>query len=335
MRRSPSPLVEDVESTSYATTKVGAPRSRGSNDDDDQHHQQSVGLGGTHGQSGQRRRRQQRRQEEEYEQPQQRVIRSRNGTNSTSSRRETTTTKKNIGGSPTATSASSTSSSTAASRWIMVLICLFVLSDILYLYRLSTNALLVHYPVGLKAKQQSMSSSNLEQHQEILQAQKPPPPNNNNLEDTTATELNKNVNHDNQIHDDDDYDEKSTNAWNNNSTTNTNSNNDKERIYEILHQAGINVQNNDLNQETIDSLPTWKMITELFGPGPRIVGLERCEEFRSNTDPTIRFFGIAGTFNSGTNLLSELMIQNCQITERMLVYGNKSKGIRWQGKYVT
>ena len=38
-----------------------------------------------------------------------------------------------------------------------------------------------------------------------------------------------------------------------------------------------------------------------------------------------------GTFNTGTNLLAELMIQNCQITERMIANGAQSKGIRWQG----
>jgi hypothetical protein len=35
-----------------------------------------------------------------------------------------------------------------------------------------------------------------------------------------------------------------------------------------------------------------------------------------------------------TNLLSELMIQNCQISERMKVYGVKSKGMRWQGRHI-
>ena len=325
-RSSPLPVVEDVESTSYAfsTTKlhvVGAPRSRssrgrGSDNDDD--HEQRVGVGGsgsgTHdGLSGQRRRRQQ--QQQEYEQPQ-RVNRS--SRNNNTSRRKMTTKKNTSSGAINAITANSTTSSNVASRWIMVLICLFVLADIIYLYKISTNALLLH-PVGagLKTKQSmrmsSTTSSHLEQQQQQQEILQPP----------------LLLNHDNQIHDDDGDDdvEKSKN----NNTTKNRNDDGKERIYEILHQAGINVQT-DLNQETIDSLPTWDMITKLFGTGPRIMGLERCDEFRTNTDPTIRFFGIAGTFNSGTNLLSELMIQNCQITERMVVYGNKSKGIRWQGK---
>jgi len=103
---------------------------------------------------------------------------------------------------------------------------------------------------------------------------------------------------------------------------------DKGPIFEILKQAGI--YKKDLDQATIDALPTWTTIQLLFGKAPRIYGLDTCERFRNSTDPTIRFFGIAGTFNTGTNLLSELMIQNCQITERMNAYGHQSKGMRWQ-----
>jgi hypothetical protein len=109
----------------------------------------------------------------------------------------------------------------------------------------------------------------------------------------------------------------------------SNDHNDKGPIFEILKQAGVDALK-DLDQETIDALPTWSQVVRLFGDKARISGLERCQEFRETTDPTIRFFGIAGTFNTGTNLLSQLMINNCQITERMLVYGNQSKGMRWQ-----
>jgi hypothetical protein len=108
---------------------------------------------------------------------------------------------------------------------------------------------------------------------------------------------------------------------------------DKEPILTILRQAGINTTM--LDYDTYQSLPPWSQIQRLFGTEPRIYGLgdndqENCAAFRNSTDPTIRFFGIAGAFNSGTNLLASLMIQNCQITERMLVYGEKSKGVRWQ-----
>lgn len=103
---------------------------------------------------------------------------------------------------------------------------------------------------------------------------------------------------------------------------------DKGPILKILSQAGIEVT--DLDVATLKALPTWSQIQRLFGDRPRILGLETCQAFRESVDPSVKFFGIAGTFNTGTNLLSELMTQNCQITERMKVYGNQSKGMRWQ-----
>ena len=71
--------------------------------------------------------------------------------------------------------------------------------------------------------------------------------------------------------------------------------------------------------------------------GTKKFGLERWEEFRNAVEPTTRFFGMAGTFDTGTNLIAVFMKFNCQITERMEVYGKKSKGVRWQvpwGKHI-
>jgi hypothetical protein len=110
---------------------------------------------------------------------------------------------------------------------------------------------------------------------------------------------------------------------------------EKEPILRILRQAGVDTD--ELEKSVYDQLPTWSQVQALFGTEPVIYGMgnnddddSHCAAFRNSTDPTIRFFGIAGMFNSGTNLLASLMSQNCQITERMLVYGEKSKGVRWQ-----
>lgn len=106
---------------------------------------------------------------------------------------------------------------------------------------------------------------------------------------------------------------------------------DKGPILEILTQAGIKIENEkELDQETLDLLPTWTQILTLYGPEPKVQGLERCEEFRNAVEPTTRFFGMAGTFNTGTNLIHDMMKFNCQITERMEAFGEKSKGVRWQ-----
>lgn len=74
----------------------------------------------------------------------------------------------------------------------------------------------------------------------------------------------------------------------------------KEPILDILQQAGLQIE--DLDQQSIDELPTWSQIQSLYGNEPRILGLETCAAFREGVDAKTRFFGVAGTFNSGTNL---------------------------------
>ena len=101
---------------------------------------------------------------------------------------------------------------------------------------------------------------------------------------------------------------------------------DKEPVMRILREAGMD----DIDNETLQELPTWSEVTRLYGLKPRIYGLETCETFRNHSDPAEHFLGTAGNFNSGTNLLSELLIHNCRMTKRMEKYGAENKGIRWQ-----
>ena len=101
---------------------------------------------------------------------------------------------------------------------------------------------------------------------------------------------------------------------------------DKSPILQILREAGID----DIDNETLAILPTWKEVTRLYGLKPRIYGLETCKAFQQHSDPAEHFLGVAGCFNSGTNLLSELLIHNCLMTKRMEKYGAQNKGIRWQ-----
>ena len=105
---------------------------------------------------------------------------------------------------------------------------------------------------------------------------------------------------------------------------------DKGQLLEILTQAGYDLEDGDLDQETLDGLPTWTQVLRLYGSEPKIYGLEKCEDFRNSVEPTTRFFGMSGTFNTGTNLIADLMRFNCQITERMEFAGHESKGVRWQ-----
>lgn len=108
---------------------------------------------------------------------------------------------------------------------------------------------------------------------------------------------------------------------------------DKEPILNILREAGIP----DIEDEKLRDLPTWTQVTRLYGDSPKIYGLDTCHEFQQHSDAAEHFVGTAGTFNSGTNLMSEYLIHNCQMTKRMEKYGVKNKGIRWQvpwGKHI-
>jgi hypothetical protein len=90
-----------------------------------------------------------------------------------------------------------------------------------------------------------------------------------------------------------------------NSKTNSNSNEDpkQEPILKIICHAGYNLQDKELfNETTMNSLPKWSKVTSFYGP-PKILGSETCQAFPNQVAPLDRWLGVAGTFNSGTNLL--------------------------------
>jgi hypothetical protein len=106
---------------------------------------------------------------------------------------------------------------------------------------------------------------------------------------------------------------------------------DKEPIYALLKEAGIDPES--LDKTIRNNIPTWTEVTSLYGAQPVIYGLETCQLFRESSDPAEHFIGVAGTFNTGTNLLSELLIHNCHMSERMKKHGPINRGIRWQVPY--
>lgn len=101
----------------------------------------------------------------------------------------------------------------------------------------------------------------------------------------------------------------------------------KEPILQLLRDAGVT---NQLDTDTLAALPTWQQVTDLYGSQPVLHGLDTCPTFRASSDPAEHLLGVAGTFNTGTNLLAELLIQNCEMPARMAKYGAVNKGIRWQ-----
>ena len=80
---------------------------------------------------------------------------------------------------------------------------------------------------------------------------------------------------------------------------------ERQPLLKILRQAGYDF--NDIKvftPEVLDSLPKWSDVVELYG-GPVILGLESCKRFRDTVPSDARTLGIAGMFNSGTNILNQ------------------------------
>jgi hypothetical protein len=72
----------------------------------------------------------------------------------------------------------------------------------------------------------------------------------------------------------------------------------------------------------------------VVGDHPILLGLDKCNEFRDKVPPLERMLGSSGMFNTGTNLVTHLLKQNCEIPERREQYGphqsKESYGMRWQ-----
>jgi hypothetical protein len=100
-----------------------------------------------------------------------------------------------------------------------------------------------------------------------------------------------------------------------------------EHLLKILRAAGV-----EIDEELAAILPTWEDIVSMYGDRPIVSGLETCEAYRENVRPEDRMTGPAGMFNTGTNLLFELLKVNCDIKEARLKPRREPKhnGMRWQ-----
>jgi hypothetical protein len=87
-----------------------------------------------------------------------------------------------------------------------------------------------------------------------------------------------------------------------------------------------------IDETTLQRLPSVEDVTALYGSTPVVLGLETCDVFQHH-HPTIldaaeHLVSVAGSFNTGTNLLAELLIANCYMPERKAKY--QTSGVRWQ-----
>jgi hypothetical protein len=99
----------------------------------------------------------------------------------------------------------------------------------------------------------------------------------------------------------------------------------KEPLLDLLREAGVN--DSIHNVHVIQRLPLWSIIVrDLFGPGPVVWGEETCAAFRHSVPPSVASLGVAGMFNTGTNLVASYLEQNCILP----LNKNNNAGIRWQ-----
>lgn len=86
---------------------------------------------------------------------------------------------------------------------------------------------------------------------------------------------------------------------------------DRQTILELLQDAGFQPDIDPrFTKELFNSLPKWSDVLNLYGK-PRIIGLETCQAYRDSVPKGERVLAPAGNFNSGTNLLHELITRNC------------------------
>ena len=103
----------------------------------------------------------------------------------------------------------------------------------------------------------------------------------------------------------------------------------REHIISIFKEAEV-----ELSETVIAQLPTWSEVQAVVGDHPYILGLDKCAEYREKVPAVERMLGSSGMFNTGTNLVTHLLKQNCQIPERVEKYGPNAPrdqwGMRWQ-----
>jgi hypothetical protein len=103
----------------------------------------------------------------------------------------------------------------------------------------------------------------------------------------------------------------------------------KEQLLGMLLEMDLDIH--AVDEDTWKSVPQWKDIQAVHGQEPVIHGLDTCKPYRDSIPAHRRRVGIAGMFNTGTNLLAILLQHNCGIPERIEIEGRRrGHGMEWQ-----
>ena len=103
---------------------------------------------------------------------------------------------------------------------------------------------------------------------------------------------------------------------------------DMKPILKILCQGGYDVSKTS-NEVDRSRLPKWSEILAAYGP-PKILGLETCQAYRDKIKPEQRRVAPAGMFNTGTNLLQNLLHINCDFSDLDMGKSKHSEHFAWQ-----
>lgn len=102
-------------------------------------------------------------------------------------------------------------------------------------------------------------------------------------------------------------------------------------VYRQLLNAGVSEER---LEQMRSKLPNWADIEQQYGSKPIIHNLDSCSAYQALVPAQKRVLGAAGMFNTGTNLVTQLLKQNCYIPQRAVLYGTDATkeqlGIRWQ-----
>lgn len=96
----------------------------------------------------------------------------------------------------------------------------------------------------------------------------------------------------------------------------------KDKLIEIMKMANVN-----LTEDVLEALPSWEQVVNRFGAEPKFLGLDTCAAFNAKVPIERRMLAPAGMFNSGTNLLFQILQKNCVVHRRK---GKKGIGVEWQ-----
>jgi hypothetical protein len=93
---------------------------------------------------------------------------------------------------------------------------------------------------------------------------------------------------------------------------------DKGPLLDIIRSTGVDIDHHEQRDIICSYLPNWSEVVALYGDEPRIIGLERCQEYRdmlaqanqTSQTPIYPMARVAGLQNCGTTAYADTLFNN-------------------------